>query len=103
MQVTRRKVQKASAFQRSAGLSRHRLSKVAVVAVGLVVTGAGVGSASTRQLGHEHVGQLTTKGEVIASDQYINPIGTRLVIPQGKIMGATVSPDGTHVAPTVAD
>ncbi|MEY9856434.1 YVTN family beta-propeller protein [Catenulispora sp. GAS73] len=103
MQVTRRKVQKASAFERSAGVTRHRLSKVAVVAVGLVVTGAGVGSASTRQLGHEQVGQLTNKGEVIASDQTINPIGTRLVVNQGKIMGATVSPDGTHVAATVAD
>ena len=103
MQVTRRKVQKGSVFQRSAGLSRHRLSKAAVVAVGLVVTGAGIGSASTQQLGHQQVGQLTNKGEVIASDQYINPIGTRLVINQGKIMGATVSPDGTHVAATVAD
>jgi YVTN family beta-propeller protein len=103
MQVTRRKVQKSSAFERSAGLSRHRLSKVAVIAVGLVVTGAGVGSASTRQLGYQQVGQQTAKGEVIASDQYINPIGTRLVVNQGKIMGATVSPDGTHVAATVAD
>ena len=103
MQVTRRKVQKATAFERSAGLARHRLSKVAVVALGLVVTGAGVGSASTRQFGHDQVGQLTNKGEVIASDQYINPIGTRLVVNQGKIMGATVSPDGTHVAATVAD
>jgi YVTN family beta-propeller protein len=96
-------VQQASAFQRPAGPARHRLSKAAVVAVGLVVTGAGVGSAATQQLGHQHVGQLTNKGEVIASDQYINPIGTRLVVNQGKIMGATVSPDGTHVAATVAD
>ena len=103
MQVTRRKVHKPSAFERSAAPARHRLSKAAVVAVGLVVTGAGVGAASTQPLGHQQVGQLTTKGEVIASDQYINPIGTRLVIPQGKIMGATVSPDGTHVAATVAD
>ena len=48
MQVTRRKVQKPSAFQRSAGLSRHRLSKAAVVAVGLVVTTAGVGTATAQ-------------------------------------------------------
>ena len=103
MQVTRRKVQKPSAFQRSAGPARHRLSKAAVVAVGLVVTSAGIGSASTQQLGHQQVGQLTNKGEVLSSDQYLNPIGTRLVVNQGKIMGATVSPDGTHVAASIAD
>ncbi|MBS2550742.1 phosphoesterase [Catenulispora sp. NL8] len=103
MQVARRKVHKPNAFQRSVGLDRGRLSKAAVLAVGLVVTTAGVGAASTSQLGHQQVGQLTNKGEVIASDQYINPIGTRLVVNQGKIMGATASPDGTHVAATVTD
>jgi YVTN family beta-propeller protein len=103
MQVTRRKVPNGSAFIRPAGPGRTRLTKASVIAAALVVTGATVGSASTLQLGTQQVGQQTKKGEVIASDQYINPIGTRLVINQGKIMGAVVSPDGTHVAATVAD
>ncbi|HEU5269653.1 MAG TPA: bifunctional YncE family protein/alkaline phosphatase family protein [Jatrophihabitans sp.] len=68
-----------------------------------MLTGATFGSASTQQFGTQQVGQLTNKGEVIAGDQYINPIGNRLVINQGKIMGASVSPDGTHLAATVAD
>ncbi|HET9170909.1 MAG TPA: bifunctional YncE family protein/alkaline phosphatase family protein [Actinospica sp.] len=103
MQVTRRKLPKGNAFVPPAGLGRGRMAKVSVVAAALVLTGAGVGSASTIQFGTQQVGQQTSKGEVISSDQYINPIGTRLVIPNGKIMGATVSPDGTHVAATVAD
>jgi YVTN family beta-propeller protein len=103
MQVTRRKLPKGSAFQPPAFLVRSRLTKVSVVAAALVVIGAGVGSASTLQFGTQHVGEQTSKGEVISSDQYINPIGSRLVINWGKIMGATVSPDGTHLAATVAD
>ncbi|HZU54918.1 MAG TPA: alkaline phosphatase family protein [Actinocrinis sp.] len=74
-----------------------------MASVALVFTGASIGYASTVQFGTQHVSELTGKGEVISSDQYIKPIGTRLVINQGKIMGATVSPDGTHVAATVAD
>jgi len=82
---------------------RQRLAKVGAVSFALVFTGASIGSASTQQLGTQQVGQLTKNGEVIASDQYINPIGARLVVNQGKIMGASVSPDGTHVAATIAD
>jgi len=103
MQVTRRKLPKGSAFHPPAGLARGRLTKVSVVAAAIVMTGASVGSASTLQFGTQQVGQQTKKGEVISSDQYINPIGARLVINWGKIMGATVSPDGTHLAATVAD
>ena len=55
---------------------------------GRAATGAGIGTAQTRQLGNRQGGKLPNKGEVSASDQYINPIGTRLVINQGKIMGA---------------
>ena len=103
MQVTRRKRPSGKAFSLPAGRSRRRLAKAGVVSVTLVVTGAGVGSASTQQFGTQQVGQQTKKGEVISSDQYINPIGARLVINYGKIMGASVSPDGTHLAATVAD
>ncbi|WP_349260564.1 alkaline phosphatase family protein [Actinocrinis sp.] len=104
MQVTRRrrpvgKSQPSPDGQRG----RRSFTKAGVASIALVFTGASIGSASTQQLGSQHVGQLTGKGEVIASDQYIKPIGTRLVINQGKIMGATVSPDGTHVAAAVAD
>ncbi|NUP51181.1 MAG: phosphoesterase [Catenulispora sp.] len=100
MQVQRRR--KPSTPPEGTG-GRGRLAKAGVATVTLVFTGATIGSASTKQLGTQHVGELTAKGQVIASDQYINPIGTRLVVNQGKIMASTVSPDGTHVAATVAD
>src|SRR6266568_7433608 len=56
-----------------------------------------------RRFGTQEVGQITDKGEVISSDQYINPIGDRLVINNGKIMASSVSPDGTHLAALVTD
>lgn len=77
--------------------------RAGVASIVLVFMGASVGSASTRQFGTQEVGQLTDKGKVISSDQYINPIGDRLVINNGKIMASSVSPDGTHLAALVAD
>jgi YVTN family beta-propeller protein len=104
MQVTRRrrpagKAQRPSADQR--GL--RSFTKAGVASVALVFVGAGIGSASTQQLGTQYVGELTDKGRVVSSDQYINPIGSHLVINQGKLMSSTVSPDGTHLAAPVAD
>ena len=103
MQVTRRKLPDGAAFVRPFGKGRRPLTKVGIASIALVFTGASIGYASTTQFGTQQVGQQTPKGEVISSDQVINAIGTRLVIPNGKIMGATISPDGTHVAATVAD
>jgi YVTN family beta-propeller protein len=76
---------------------------VGAVSFTLVFVGANIGSASTQQFGTQQVAQLTDKGQVLPSDQYINPIGTRLVINSGKIMASTVSPDGAHLVATVAD
>ncbi|WP_238174002.1 alkaline phosphatase family protein [Kribbella kalugense] len=69
----------------------------------LAVTLAGTAVASTTGFGHDQVGQVTDKGEVISSDQYLKPIGDRLVLQDGKIMSSTVSPDGSHIAASVTD
>jgi YVTN family beta-propeller protein len=69
----------------------------------VALTLAGTAVASTTGFGHDQVGQVTDKGEVISSDQYIKPIGDRLVLQKGKIMSSTVSPDGSHLAASVAD
>ncbi|NUR28838.1 MAG: phosphoesterase [Catenulispora sp.] len=104
MQVQRRRKSAGKGLAQAAVYGgRGRLARAGVATVTLVFTGASIGSASTRQLGTQHVGELTAKGQVLSSDQYINPIGTRLVVNQGKIMSSVVSPDGTHVAATVAD
>ncbi|GAA1123969.1 alkaline phosphatase family protein [Kribbella jejuensis] len=67
------------------------------------MTLAGTAVASTTGFGKDHVGQVTDKGQVISSDQYIKPIGDRLVLQKGKIMSSTVSPDGSHLAASVTD
>ncbi|WP_433305647.1 alkaline phosphatase family protein [Actinoplanes sp. CA-030573] len=94
MQVTRRRRERAG----------RRTSLLTVgTTVLVVVAGGGIASAGTRQFGTDQVGQVTHRGQVVSADQYIDPIGTRLVIDNGKIMSSAVSPDGTHLAAAVAD
>jgi YVTN family beta-propeller protein len=64
---------------------------------------AGTAIASTTGFGHDQVGQVTDKGQVVSSDQYIKPIGERLLLQKGKIMSSSVSPDGSHLAASVTD
>ena len=98
MQVTRRRRRVEKRRSR-----RLRVWTAGIATLGMVATGAGVGSASTRQFGTDQVGDITRQGEVISSDQYLAPVGDRLVVNDGKIMASAVSPDGSHVAATVAD
>src|SRR3954469_7621429 len=102
MQVKRQRVEKV----RYGLFSRRTGSRIRLVAAGtaaLAIAGAGVSSPSTKQLGPEQVGQTTDKGLVVSSDQFVKPIGQRLVVNNGKIMSSSVSPDGTHLAASVAD
>src|SRR4051794_28596812 len=104
MQVTRRRRE-----QRGAGLAARqvgrRISRVTAgtTAVAVVAAGTGVAVAKTDMFGTDQVGQVTEKGQVVSSDQYIDPIGDRLVINNGKIMSSVVSPDGKHVAASITD
>ncbi|MCW3843632.1 bifunctional YncE family protein/alkaline phosphatase family protein [Micromonospora yasonensis] len=68
-----------------------------------MAAGTGIGFAQTHQFGTDQVGQMTDKGLLVSGDQYINPIGERLVINNGKIMSSSVSPDGTHLAASITD
>ncbi|MFE3035993.1 bifunctional YncE family protein/alkaline phosphatase family protein [Streptomyces canus] len=97
MQVTRRRRNSEKARR----LSRRSTLVTAGIAVALGVTGTAV--ASTYQFGTQQVAQNTARGQVISSDQYLKPYGSRTVINDGKIMSSTVSPDGTHLAAAVAD
>jgi YVTN family beta-propeller protein len=102
MQVTRlRRVEK----DRS-GLLGKRIGRIPLVTAGitaLAVTAAGTAYAQTNAFGLEQVRQITPKGEVISSDQYLAPYGDHLVVNNGKIMSSSVSPDGTHLAASVTD
>ncbi|MCX5256526.1 phosphoesterase [Streptomyces canus] len=97
MQVSRRR----RSSEKVRRLSRRTTLVTAGIAVALGVTGTAV--ASTYQFGTQQVAQNTAKGEVISSDQYLKPYGSRTVINDGKIMSSTVSPDGTHLAAAVTD
>ncbi|WP_328639146.1 phosphoesterase [Streptomyces canus] len=97
MQVTRQR----RSSEKVRRLSRRTTLVTAGIAVALGVTGTAV--ASTYQFGTQQVAQNTARGEVISSDQYLKPYGSRTVINDGKIMSSTVSPDGTHLAAAVTD
>lgn len=105
MQVTRRRRTEKEHF----GLLGRRLGpRVSVLtagttAVALVAAGTGVAVAKTEMFGTDQVGQVTEKGQVVSGDQYIDPIGERLVLNNGKIMSSSVSPDGSHVAAGITD
>lgn len=104
MQVTRRRrVEK----DHSSLLGRRIGRRIPLVTAGttavVVAAGSGIGFAQTHQFGTDQVGQTTDQGLVVSDDQYINPIGERLVVNNGKIMSSSVSPDGTHIAASVAD
>ena len=103
MQVTRqrRHTEKERTGLLGRGIGRRGALVTACIAVALAATGTAV--AQTFQFGTEQVGQNTAQGQVISSDQTIAPYGSRQVINDGKIMSSSVSPDGTHLAASVAD
>src|SRR3954451_290597 len=99
MQVTRRR-RKETALS---GLLRRRIPVVTAGTTVVAVALAGTAAASTHQFGTDQVGQVTGKGQVVSSDQYIAPYGERLVLQKGKIMSSATTPDGSHLAASVAD
>ncbi|MCX5425419.1 phosphoesterase [Streptomyces sp. NBC_00078] len=103
MQVTRQRrvEQKDQINLLGRRVGRRTMLVTAGIAVALGVTGTAV--ASTWQFGTQQVARRTANGQVISSDQYIKPYGSRTVINDGKIMSSAVSPDGTHLAAAVAD
>jgi YVTN family beta-propeller protein len=103
MQVTRRRRPVAQEHFVLLGRRVGRRATLVTACVTAVALATGTAVASTRQFGKEQVGQVTSKGQVIASDQYIDPYGSRLVVNDGKIMASSVSPDGSHLAASVAD
>ncbi|MFE4997605.1 bifunctional YncE family protein/alkaline phosphatase family protein [Streptomyces mirabilis] len=103
MQVVRQRrsneKEQVNLFGRRVG--RRSTLVAAGIAVALAVTGTAV--ASTSQFATQQVGQVTANGQVISSDQYIAPYGSRTVINNGKIMSSSASPDGDHLAASIAD
>ncbi|MET9023226.1 hypothetical protein ABZV93_24960 [Actinopolymorpha sp. NPDC004070] len=81
----------------------RRTRIIAAGAAALAVAGGGIAQASTDFFGTDQLGQSTDNGLVVSSDQYLNPIGRRLVVNNRKIMSSSLSPDGYHLAVSVTD
>lgn len=101
MQVTRNR--RAAAKLRLPISRKARVITATSAAMLLFLTGTGIAYASTHFLGTDQVGTTVSQGLVISDNQIVNPYGTRLVNPNGKIMDSAISPDGTHMAATLAD
>jgi YVTN family beta-propeller protein len=103
MHVTRRR---QGALRAELGSFGRRTSRIRILAAGvaiLAVAGGGMAYASTEFFGTDQVGQTTGKGLVVSDDQYVDSIGERLVINNGKIMSSSLSPDAAHLAASLAD
>ncbi|MEU4291334.1 phosphoesterase [Kribbella sp. NPDC026596] len=100
MQVTRRRRRDEKGLSI---LLRRRIPLLTAGTTAAAVALAGTAVASTHQFGDDQVGQVTDKGQVVSADQYIKPLGDRLVLQKGKIMSSSVSPDGSHLAAGVTD
>ena len=104
MQVKRRRRPAAGARHGfSARQAGRRFRLLAAGSAAIAVASGGIAYGSTEFFGTDQVGQTTDKGLVVSADQYVKPIGERLVVNNGKIMSSALSPDGTHVAASVTD
>ncbi|MFH8381406.1 alkaline phosphatase family protein [Kitasatospora sp. NPDC018058] len=103
MQVTRRRRFRKDHFFVLPGRRAGRRATLATACITAVAVATGTAFATTHQFGTDRVGEVTADGQVISSDQYIAPYGDRLVIDNGKIMASRVSPDGGHLAASIAD
>lgn len=95
--------QKSGGHRLSSLSTRQRVIAVAATTCALALLGGGIATASTIAFGDQQVGQDYPGGKQVSADQLIQPIGTRLMTPFGKLMGSTVSPDGHYLAGTSAD
>ena len=85
--------------RRSIRLTRSRAG--AVLATGALGCAATVGVAAAAGIGpfgNDQVGQQLGNRILLPSNQWISPVGDRILVTNGRITGSTVSPDGKHVA-----
>lgn len=100
MQVTR---QRRSATTKHGFAHRKFRIAIAGAAVLTVATGGIAAAAPSSLFGDNQVGGVYQNGQLVSDNQYIQPIGQRLLTKEGKYMGSTVSPDGRFLAATSTD
>ncbi len=73
-----------------AGISMLLVGGLATAAVAAGVTGRGFGD--------EQVGSTYANGILLPTNQWIKPIGTRLLVDNGRLPSSAISPDGRYLA-----
>src|SRR5450755_2675988 len=82
----------------------HRRAFRAIIAAGVAVvmtagfTTAAVAGAFAGGFGTSQVGTSNADGILLPTNQRIKPIGTRLLIDNGRLLSSSISPNGTYLA-----
>jgi YVTN family beta-propeller protein len=71
---------------------------ISLAVIGGLATAA-VAAGVTSGFGNEQVGQTYANGILLPTNQWINPIGTRLLtVTDGRLLSSSISPDGQYLA-----
>jgi YVTN family beta-propeller protein len=82
----------------------HRRAVRAITGAGISLAMiGGVGTAAvaagvTSGFGDEHVGQTYPNGIALPTNQWINPVGSRLLVDNGRLLASSISPNGRYLA-----
>jgi YVTN family beta-propeller protein len=91
-----------SNFARGPRRRPPRRTLVVAIAASLVAGAGGTAGAAVAGLlggfGNAQVGQDTGRGILLPSNQWIKPVGTRVLVSNGRLPSSTLSPDGTMLA-----
>ena len=71
-----------------------------VLVAGIATTAAAAGGAfrQNNPFGNEQVGQTYANGILLPGNQWIKPIGTRLLVSNGRVLSSAISPNGEFLA-----
>ena len=85
---------------RRPGLRGRALLILATVAVALLAAvGAGIAAvANVGPFGNSEVGQTTAQGTLLPSNQWVTPLGTRILDNSARLVSSSISPDGKYLA-----
>src|SRR5579875_1425229 len=86
--------------RRRAGVRGRAALILATAAVALLAAvGAGVAAVTgTGPFGNNEVGQTTEQGTLLPTNQWVTPLGTRILDNNARLVSSSISPDGKYLA-----
>jgi YVTN family beta-propeller protein len=87
--------------QHRRALRTFAVASASLVLAGGLATAAAAASGAFRQaspFGDEQVGQTYKNGILLPTNQWINPIGSRLLVNDGRVLSSAISPNGAFLA-----